>query len=130
MPVDGALTELMSREERDATVKELLALQHPDGGWSLPSLGSWMRQDGTPNDPKAPSDGYGTGFVTFTLLQAGLARTDPVILRAVSWLNKNQRESGRWWTHSLNTETYHFISHTGTAYAALALKAVEATSAN
>jgi squalene-hopene/tetraprenyl-beta-curcumene cyclase len=118
------LPGLMAREERAATIATLLSLQRADGGWSLPSLGNWIRRDGTPNDPqRAPSDGYGTGFVVYVLRQAGMSATHAAIARAVEWLKTNQRESGRWFTRSLSQDTYHFISHAGTAYAVMALKA-------
>lgn len=120
------IPDLITPEERDAIVKQLLALQRPDGGWSLPSLGEWKREDGTPNDRAgAPSDGYGTGLVTYVLRQTGRPVEDPVITRAVNWLKTNQRESGRWFTRSINKDSYHFITHTGTVYAAMALKACE-----
>ena len=126
------ISNLIMPEERDAIVNQLLALQRPDGGWSLPSLGNWKREDGTPNDREgAPSDGYGTGLVTYVLRQTGRPVTDPVIARAVNWLKTNQRESGRWFTRSLNKDgTYHFITHTGTVYAAMALKASEPIESN
>ena len=47
---------------------------------------------------------------------------EPRLKRAVDWLKKNQRDSGRWWTRSLNTDTFHFITYSGTAYALLALE--------
>ena len=79
------IPDLITPEEHDAIVKQLLALQRPDGGWSLPSLGDWKREDGTPNDRAgAPSDGYGTGLVTYVLRQTGLSVEDPVIARAVT----------------------------------------------
>jgi squalene-hopene/tetraprenyl-beta-curcumene cyclase len=118
------IPDLITPEEREAIVKQVLALQRPDGGWSLPSLGDWNREDGTPNDKTgAPSDGYGTGLVTYVLRQTGMPAIDPVIARAVNWLKTNQRESGRWFTRSINKDSYHFISHTGTVYAAMALNA-------
>ena len=43
------------------------------------------------------------------------------IQAAVKGLLANQRESGRWWTRSLNTDRYHFIPYSGTAYPLLAL---------
>jgi squalene-hopene/tetraprenyl-beta-curcumene cyclase len=120
--------DLITSDERDAIVKQLLALQHADGGWSLPSLGNWRREDGTLNDREgAPSDGYGTGLVTYVLRQTGLPAGDPVIARAVNWLKTNQRVSGRWFTASINKDSYHFITHTGTVYAAMALKACGVT---
>jgi squalene-hopene/tetraprenyl-beta-curcumene cyclase len=55
------------------------------------------------------------------LRQTGRPVDDPVIARAVQWLKTNQRVSGRWFTRSINKDTYHFLTHTGTVYAALAL---------
>ena len=124
------IPDLITREERDEIVKKVLALQRPDGGWNFPSLGNWKREDGTPNDKNAPSDGYGTGLVTYVLRQTGMPTTDPVIARAVNWLKTNQRESGRWFTRSINKDSYHFITHTGTVYAAMALKACGVTIEN
>jgi squalene-hopene/tetraprenyl-beta-curcumene cyclase len=115
---------LLTPAERDDIVKQVLALQKADGGWSLPSLGNWRRADRTYNDRVgAPSDGYGTGLVTYVLRQTGRPADEPVMARAVQWLRTNQRASGRWFTRSLNTDTYHFIANTGTVYAAMALTA-------
>jgi squalene-hopene/tetraprenyl-beta-curcumene cyclase len=114
---------LMSREERDATVKELLSLQRDDGGWSLPSLGDWKRRDNTPNDKAAPSDGYATGLVVYVLRQAGVPPKDKHVQRGLTWLKTHQRASGRWFTRSLNNDKYHFITHAGTGYAVMALQA-------
>jgi squalene-hopene/tetraprenyl-beta-curcumene cyclase len=120
-----ALDGLMDKAERERTVKALLALQRKDGGWSLPSLGAWKRSDGKPQDEDAPSDGYATGLVLYVLRQAGVAATEEPIRRGVAWLKANQRESGRWFTRSLNNSDRHYISNAGTAFAILALKACE-----
>ncbi len=123
------LDGIMDAKARAATVKSLLAVQRPDGGWSLPSLGKYQRHakdaDDQPivNDPSAPSDGYGTGFVVYVLRQAGVAADQPQIRRGIAWLAANQRASGRWFTRSLSTDRYHFISHAGTAFAVMALEA-------
>ena len=123
------IPNLMTEAEKDEIIDRILALQRPDGGWSLPSLGpsfgrGWERRDGTLNDPAgSPSDGYGTGLVTYVLLQTGRPATDPVIRRALDWLETHQRESGRWFTRSLNADRLHFITHTGTVFSAMALKA-------
>ncbi|HXG13106.1 MAG TPA: prenyltransferase/squalene oxidase repeat-containing protein [Gemmataceae bacterium] len=122
LKVDGLMTDRL----REATIKELLALQRPDGGWSLPSLGDWTGYDERPNDKTAPSDGYATGLVIYVLRQAGVPAAHEPIQQGVAWLRANQRESGRWFTRSLNTDRYHFITHAATAYAVLALKACEA----
>jgi squalene-hopene/tetraprenyl-beta-curcumene cyclase len=55
------------------------------------------------------------------LRDAGVAKTDLQLKKAVHWLKTNQRESGRWWTRSLNTDKYHFITYSGTCYPILAL---------
>ena len=120
------LDGLMTKEQTELTIKELLALQRPDGGWSLPSLGYWQA-----SDPKhvinkdAPSDGYATGFTLYVLRQAGVPAKDEAVQKAVKWLQTNQRESGRWFTRSLNTEKFHYITNAGTAFAVMALKACE-----
>jgi squalene-hopene/tetraprenyl-beta-curcumene cyclase len=121
LKLDGLLTAA----EREKTIKELLGLQREDGGWNLPSLGDWKRLDQTPNDKNAPSDGYATGLVLYVLRQTGMPATDASIRRGVTWLKANQRESGRWFTRSLNTDKFHYISHAGTGFAMLALKACE-----
>ena len=71
------LDGLMTAQERSTTIARLRELQRPDGGWNLASLGNWKRRDGTPNDPKAPGDGYATGLVLFVLRQAGVSESDP-----------------------------------------------------
>lgn len=119
------IDDLMSEKQRKSTITELLALQKADGGWSLPSLGDWTGRDELPNDRTAPSDGYATGLVVYVLRQSGMPASSEPITRGVAWLKNNQRESGRWFTRSLSTDRFHFISHAGTAYAVLALKACE-----
>ena len=49
--------------QRQAIIDEALRLQREDGGWSLASLGTFERSDGTPLG--TGSDGYATGLVTF-----------------------------------------------------------------
>jgi squalene-hopene/tetraprenyl-beta-curcumene cyclase len=120
------LDGLMSPDQRAATIDRLRALEHSDGGWSLPSLGTWKRRDGTPNDPGAPSDGYATGLVIYVLRQASVPASDPALKRGVSWLLSHQRISGRWFTRSLTNDKEHYISRAGSAYAVLALKSCEA----
>lgn len=119
------LDGLMTSERQTQTLQALRSLQRPDGGWNLPSLGNWKRHDGKLNDKQAASDGYATGFVVYVLRQAGVAADDPAIVRGVAWLKSNQRESGRWFTRSLSTDTHHYITNAGTGFAVLALKACE-----
>ena len=69
-----------------------------------------------------PSDGHMTGLALLVLQEAGVKNDDPTIQKGLIWLKKNQRESGRWWTRSLNTDKWHFITYSGTAYPLLALQ--------
>ncbi|MDB5338582.1 MAG: hypothetical protein JWN70_4201 [Planctomycetaceae bacterium] len=114
----------LTTEQSKAAVDKLLALQQADGGWRLPSLGDWKRDNGDPQSKD--SDGYGTGFTIYVLRQAGIPADDARLQRGVEWLKKNQRESGRWFTHSLKKESQHFISHAGTAFAVMAIQACDA----
>ncbi|HJZ59139.1 MAG TPA: prenyltransferase/squalene oxidase repeat-containing protein [Gemmataceae bacterium] len=118
------LDGLLEPAEREKAVKELRSLQRADGGWSLASLGAWKR-DGKPDDQPGASDGYGTGLVVYVLRQAGVAADDPAVKKGVRWLKANQRESGRWFTRSVNGGRRHYIANAGTAYAVMALRACE-----
>ena len=122
---NSLLKGLMTTDDAQAVAAELVELQHPDGGWSLPSLGDYKRRDKdkTPNDKAAPSDGYGTGFGVFVLRQAGLKADHKALAAGVKWLKENQRESGRWFTRSLNNDKAHNITNAGTAFCVLALDA-------
>jgi squalene-hopene/tetraprenyl-beta-curcumene cyclase len=119
------LDGLMEPAARDQAIRELLACQRVDGGWALPSLGTWKRRDGQANDQRAASDGYATGLVVYVLRRAGVPPAAEPIRRGVSWLKTNQRASGRWFTRSVNQDGRHSISNAGTAYAVMALKACD-----
>jgi squalene-hopene/tetraprenyl-beta-curcumene cyclase len=119
------LDGLLTGPRQAAIIAGLRDLQRPDGGWNLPSLGPWKRRDGSPNDPRAPSDGYATGLVVFVLRQAGVPAADPALRRGLAWLRSNQRASGRWFTRSVNNDKFHYITHAGTAYAVLAIHACD-----
>jgi squalene-hopene/tetraprenyl-beta-curcumene cyclase len=119
------LDGLMSAEERKKAIGELLKLQRADGGWGLATMGEWKGQKGPVDGTKEPSDGYGTGLVVYILRQAGVPASDKAIMRGVDWLKTHQRESGRWFTKTLNGDDHHYMTDAGTAYAMLALKACE-----
>lgn len=118
--VDGLVTDA----ERKTFVKEIIAAQRPDGGWAFSLLFPWDRSDDKEQDFES-SDGYGTGFAVFVLRKAGTGVDDPAVARGVAWLKSHQRESGRWFTRSLNKDNEHFISHAGSAYAVMALAVCE-----
>jgi hypothetical protein len=67
------------------------------------------------------SDGHMTGLAVLVLREAGVQVNDPRLQKGIQWLLTNQRESGRWWTRSLNTDKTHYITYSGTAYPLLAL---------
>lgn len=125
------MTDLLTDERQQSLVNMIWKHQRDDGGWSIrtfatpESLGGGKRAESLRTDPNyqnPSSDGYQTGLAVVVLRDAGVAADDPQIKKAVKWLLSHQRESGRWWTRSLNTMSrFHFISYSGTAYSALAL---------
>ncbi len=125
--VDGLVTE----EQRRFWVEELRGLQRDDGGWASGDLGVWRQGDGSESNPwvNVESDGYGTGFVMFVLMQSGVSASDPAIQRGIEWLVTHQRSRGYWWTQSLKnvTNTANFLTHAGTTFALKALEAAGVT---
>lgn len=119
---------LMSDEQRAETLKELLALQRPDGGWSTPGLlADWRefrRKDGKPHDTKT-SDAYATGFVIVVARSLGAPAGHPQLQRGITWLLEKQRVSGKWFTRSPTKDSRHYISNFGTAFAVLALQSCD-----
>lgn len=123
--------ELLSREQATEIKNRIWQLQRPDGGWSVRTFaepeklgnvakGRALRAE--PGFDNPTSDGYQTALAIIVLRDAGVPADDSRLRKAVKWLKANQRESGRWWTKSLNTTSrFHYISYSGTAYAALAL---------
>jgi squalene-hopene/tetraprenyl-beta-curcumene cyclase len=141
------VADLLPTEDQATILLNLMDVQRPDGGWSManlvdntndPSLKAervtkakaelgygtqflaYIGQNNTYRSSLA-SDGYATGFVIFVARQAGLSARDPRLQRGLTWLKRNQRESGRWFTSSQAWHTRHLISNAGTAYAVLAL---------
>jgi squalene-hopene/tetraprenyl-beta-curcumene cyclase len=115
------LDGLLTAAERQETIDALLKLQQADGGWNLPSL--WKPSAMTAKSKQLASDGYATGLSLYVLRQVGLPPADARMQKGVAWLKTNQRESGRWFTPSLNGSRRHLITNAGTALCAMALKA-------
>jgi squalene-hopene/tetraprenyl-beta-curcumene cyclase len=120
------LTGLLTPDQRDQIVREVIVKQQDDGGWATSSLGTWQRSDGSALDTN--SDGYATGLATFVLQQVGAASTGPQIQQGLQWLRQHQdKTTGRWWASSLNrqrdpaSDAGQFMSDVATAYAVLAL---------
>ena len=117
---------LITPEDRQRRVDELLSLQQPDGGWSLLSLGNWEYSGPGGEAVGRASDGYGTGLVTLVLRRSGLAIDDERISRSVDWLKSNQRANGGWFTPSqTKPHGHHSISRAGSCYVIMALAACD-----
>jgi len=104
---------------KSKAMRELLATQKPDGGWSdLASM---------------ESTAYATGKSLVALRTAGMAATDPAYKRGVAWLLAHQDVDGSWYvqTRALAFQPDfdpgfphghdQFISQAGTNWAAMAL---------
>ncbi len=117
---------IITPEQRQTTLNELLELQLEDGGWSTSGfLTDWHgleRNDGEAFETKT-SDGYGTGFAIVVSRELGLAADDPRLKRGIDWLQKHQRVSGKWFTRSPVNDAGNLISNAGSAFAILALQA-------
>ena len=124
------LPGLLDAGEQKAIVELILSRQREDGGWSIRSFAEpeqWgagnraERLRAEADHGNAAGDGHQTGLAIVVLSEAGMPSSDPAIESGIKWLRRNQRESGRWWTKSLNTDKFNFISYTGTLYPLTAL---------
>jgi squalene-hopene/tetraprenyl-beta-curcumene cyclase len=120
------LNGVLAAERRNAIVDATFRAQRDDGGWSMASLGSWKRVDGTPLDVQ--SDGYATGLALVALQSNGSKASDPRVAKGLDWLTRHQdRSTGQWSASSLNkqrdpaSDAGKFMSDAATAYAVLAL---------
>jgi ankyrin repeat protein len=109
----------MDKNATQQALRELLASQRPDGGWSdIPSIGSTA---------------YATGQALFALHTAGLPSSDAAYERGVQFLLKTQQQDGSWFvkTRALGFQPYfetglphgfdQWISAAGTSWATMAL---------
>ena len=124
------LAGLLEEGEKAEIIEMIRRKQRADGGWSIRTFAKpeeWgegnraekLRSEDEFANP--PSDGHQTGLALIALLEAGVSAQDSAVRQGVRWLLRNQRESGRWWTRSLNTDKYHFITYSGTLYPLVAL---------
>jgi len=117
------LEGILTKAEQHQLIDQLLKLQRADGGWTLPSLGTWARN----TLPKSESDGYATALVLHVLQTAGRGKDDTQIAKGLDWLRRNQTATGAWRSDSLikkrdpASHTGKFMSDAATAYAVLAL---------
>jgi hypothetical protein len=106
---------------RQKRLRELLSLQHKDGGWGQTQY--WE------------SDAYATGQVLVTLSELGIPSSNATAQRGVTFLLRTQADDGSWHVKSraLKIQPYfesgfpygsdQWISQTGTAWAVMGLSA-------
>jgi len=124
---EGLITEKVKND----TIQMILSHQQDDGGWSMRTfatpekwgggarqalISSEVEQEGT------PSDGHQTGLAIMLLREAGVATEHSAVQAGIKWIKSNQRESGRWWTRSLNGNGQQYITYSGTFYPLRALQ--------
>lgn len=127
--------ECVSQADRDAAMDLLTARQHEDGGWStrdMSAVQDWHFEmspkvlsllENLPDAQRPQSDAYMTALAIVLMRQNDIPASDPRIARGLNWLKHQQRESGRWWMHSLYRGNYHYTTYIATVQA---LKAFEA----
>ena len=113
----------LTDEQRKQYIRSCRTGQQADGGWSVLSIGGWLRPDGTPQIKD--SEAYATAFMIFALRQAGVPAEDEGIQRGLTWLRANQRASGRWFNRSPRRDRMHFLSNAATNFALLAFESCE-----
>ena len=122
---------LISDELQRETIAMILKHQQKDGGWAMRTFatpetwGGGSRKDklnAEPNKDAPASDGHQTGLAIMLLRESGTPADHPAIQAGIKWIKSNQRESGLWWTRSLNTDGPHFITYSGTFYPLRALQ--------
>jgi hypothetical protein len=123
------LPELVPQPEREAALALLSSKQHSDGGWSTrdlspihdwhfevsPAVSNLIRNLSDAARPE--SDAYLTALAIVLFRQSDVPVADPRVRRGLAWLRREQRESGRWWMHSLYRGNYHYITYIATAQA-------------
>jgi squalene-hopene/tetraprenyl-beta-curcumene cyclase len=125
------MPQLLDEARKQQLMEMLWKHQRPDGSWSLRSFaapeawGSGNRAAKLRTEPDLQNpagDGHMTGLAVVVLREHNVPADDPRLQKAIAWISGSQRESGRWWTRSLNTDSWHFITYSGTAYPLLALQ--------
>jgi squalene cyclase len=108
-----------NKEATQQALRELLATQKPDGGWS--------------DIDSMESGAYATGRALYALHAAGLSASHPAYEHGVEFLLKTQQEDGSWFVQSraMTFQPYfdsgfphgynQWISAAGTSWATLAL---------
>jgi hypothetical protein len=115
----GLVWAAKNKDATQKSLRELLARQRGDGGWS--------------DMPSTDSSSYATGKALFALKLAGLSASNPAYQRGVQFLLNSQQEDGSWFVKSraMGFQPYfdsgfpyqydQWISAAGTAWATIAL---------
>jgi squalene-hopene/tetraprenyl-beta-curcumene cyclase len=127
------MPELVGKEALDASIALLWSKQKQDGGWSTRNFSdtrNWRTPmhessvkviESLPDAADPESDPYMTGLAVVLLRRSGVPAEDERLRKAVAWLKSEQRQSGRWWMHSLYRGNYHFTTYIATTKAMQAL---------
>jgi hypothetical protein len=141
------LQGLLTAEQRDMIIRDLVAAQRQDGGWSFSEFGPWRwSRTAVPFEPHgtldkdllAQSDGLATGMAVYALKAVG--REEVLVKKGRDWLIMHQipERAGDeawapWRAHSLNYDREHggpkgeswrrmFMSDLATGFSVLALQ--------
>jgi squalene-hopene/tetraprenyl-beta-curcumene cyclase len=122
---------LLTAQQKDQLVEQILAKQQSNGGWSLSALGDFTH--GEIKTPVTTPDGYATGLILHVLQLAGVTKDNAHVGKGLTWLRENQDPSGVWRAASVNKKRSpestdlakanigKFMWDAATAYAVLAL---------
>jgi squalene-hopene/tetraprenyl-beta-curcumene cyclase len=119
------LRDLLPNSDKQAILAELQRKQEADGGWTLAAMGPWPKHDAAP--ASVGSNSYVTALAAFSMEQAAVKTSDPVLSRALAWLRTHQDPGGFWAAGSMNhnhasgTLPEKFMSDAATGYAVAAL---------
>jgi squalene-hopene/tetraprenyl-beta-curcumene cyclase len=125
--------ESSTEADRAAALSLLASKQHADGGWStrdMSPVDDWHFEmsakvldliKNLPDAEKPESDAYMTSLAIVLMRQNNVPVSDPRVQKGLAWLKREQRESGRWWMHSLYRGNYHYITYIATTEALKAL---------
>ena len=127
------MPDVVSKEDQAGDIDMLWRKQHDDGGWSTRDMSdadNWSAHmsdtvikliDGLSDAANPESDPYMTALAVCLLRESGTPASDARLQKAIVWLKREQRESGRWWMHSLYRGNYHFSTYIATSKAMHAL---------
>lgn len=115
------LKTLLDPTEQTAIANEILAKQLKDGGFSLGSWGKGALAEAGANT----SDGYATALAALALC-TGIpdGRQRPDVIKALSWIARNQQPNGSWPGRSVNSDSarsHTYMTDAATAYAVIAM---------